>query len=239
MIFSQIPSDFRRLRFIGLDLYNTIEIVSVPVTTTEHWLGELLNHESPEKVAVDTIGSFEVSQDLIKPQLRPSINGHEIYSTPAKVTYFMKVKIDIENIQYLRSVRSVVSNLAGNYRFYDDSRVSGGTSHSLDGWELVVDENDKTKGYITSSIEIFGISDNELNVKMLKLHIQLKDKDRTEVNETFVIDKFIEIDNTKMEVKLNLKLKEPLPEVVIEGADGGFDAEIGGWEDDVIQDVEI
>ena len=42
-----------------------------------------------------------------------------------------------------------------------------------------------------------------------------------------------------MEVKLNLKLKEPLPEIVIEGADGGFDAEIGGWDDDIIQDVEI
>ena len=240
VVFNQIPSDFRRLKFVGLDLYNTIEIGSVPAVTDAEWLEGIQTHEHPEHFATETLDGFEVNRDMINIQSQATTpSSHSINFRPSKVTYLLKAKVEIQNIQYLRSVRSVICNLSGSYRICDCRRENGDASHCLDLWELSIDEDDKTRGYITSSIEVFGISDAESIEKKLKLHLQLKDKKRTEVTTEFAVDKDIKIDNTKMEITLNLQLKTPLPEVEIEGTDGGFDAEIGGWDDDIIQDVEI
>ena len=239
VIFNQIPSDFRRLKFIGLDLYHTIEIGSVPVVTYADWLEGIQLHENPEHFASETLEGFEVSPDMIKIQSKETAPIHSINFTPEKATYLLKVKIDIKNIQYLRSVRSVICNLSGSYRICNSKRENGDASHSLDQWNLFINKEDNTRGYITSSIEVFGIPDDESIVKMLKVYVQLKDAELTEVAMEFVVDKELEIDNTKMEITLNLQVEDPLPEIDIEGDDGGFDADIVDWEDDVIQDVEI
>ena len=239
VVFNQIPSDFRRLKFTGLDLYSSIAIESVPVVTDAKWLDGIQLHENPEHFASETLEGFEVTCDMIDIQSKATTPSYSLDFMPPKVTYLLKIKINIQNIQNLRAARSLICNLSSNYLICDCSREHSDASHSLDDWELFVDDNDKTSGYITSSIEVFGISDNKSIVNNLRLNLQLRDKEATELVTEFIVNNELKIDEANMVITLNLQLKDPLPDIEIEGDDGGFDAEIGDWEDDIIQDVEI
>ena len=242
IVFNQIPSDFGRLNFRGLDAYNTLEIYGVPMGKHESWESDLLCIEEPNSFAVQKLEGFEVTQEMVEHATTSALENTIIDFAPPKVIYTIHIKIEVENIQYLRSARATISNFAGSYRFHDSQRIDNTAAHRLEQWELVVDKNDKTKGCLISVINTFGISDKEIKEKKLNLSIQLKDKDRTVVSESFGIDKLIKEHEKEMKLSLPLKITNKLPEIDIEGGgdeDGGFDAEIGGWEGDVNQDVNI
>ena len=244
VVFNQIPSDFGRLNFRGLEAYKIMEIYGVSMVKNESWGANLSYTEEPNLFAVETLEGFEVTKEMIMSESKPRLASTELHFAPPKVIYTLYTKIEIQNIQYLHSVRATISNMAGSYRFHDYQRINNNAAHRMEQWKLVLDENDKTKGYIMSTINTFGISDKEIKAKILNLSIQLKDKDRTVVSEAFSVDTLIKENESQMTLTLNLKLSEPLPDIDDDDDDdddddGGFNAEIGGWEDDINQDIDI
>ena len=240
VVFNQVPSDFARLNFRGLDSYNDLEIYGVKSPFNKNWNKDLTYYEEPNFFAVDTLVGLEVTEDMTGYFSKNNglVAAEDIYFAPPLVTYTMKINIVMQGVQYMRSVRATISNLGSNYFLADGSRSEGNASHQLQAWKLTIDEADKTKGVLSTSLQTFGLSDIDDEFNMFNIFIQLRDKDHTEVRKSFVLDDLIVEDDLTLTLDATLDYGESLPEIEIEDG-GGFDAEIGGWDDDVIEDIEI
>ena len=240
VVFNQIPSDFTRLHFRGLDIYDDLEIYGVKSPFNKNSNKDFTYYEEPNFIAVDTMVGFEVTDDMVGYFSKNNglVAAKDIYFTPPLVIYTMHINVIIKGIQYMRSVRANISNLACSYRFCNGSRSDGSATHQLDEWSLKSDAVDKTKGVLSTRLETFGLCDIDDAYKMFNMFIKLRDKEQTEIRRSFILDDLITEDNLTLKLDVTLDFGEPLPEIEIEGG-GGFDAEVGDWDDDVIEDVEI
>lgn len=248
VIFNRSFNDFSGLAFRGTDKYNTLEAYTVQVesrviTKTNETRNVIVN--SPEKLAADAIEELEITEEMLGNYSNPPLtractqDGCSLHFTPRELTQSVQVKVNVKGLHNVRQAHCTLSGVPTSV-FLASGRTSEHTAIQEFAMENpVFDKDSYTDGTITGTLNVFGF-DREL-AHDLDLKAGLVDG-KTVVEQTFKeVDASEKTDETGVIIlHINAETHETMPDVKPEGgADSGFDADVGGWGEEVDSDIKI
>ena len=248
VVFNRSFNDFSGLAFKGTDSYNTLEAYTVQVESrvvTKAGDTEDVIVNSPEKLAADAIEEFEVTEEMLGNYSKTPLTrgctqeGCSLHFKPMELTKTVKVKVNVKGLHNVKQAHCTLSGVPTSV-FLASGRTGEQTVIQEFAMENPVFNQDSyTEGSITGTLNVFGF-DKELPHD-LNLKANLVD------GKTTVEQAFKEVDASENEdetgvisLYINAQTKDPIPDVKPEdGADSGFDAEVGGWGEEINSDIKI
>lgn len=254
LVFNQSPDEFGTIGFRGMDRYETAEIFARerdPKWAVGKAEEEKTAHE-PERLGMDRIESFEVTEEMVRSAGQYGRNGTDHVATltlrPECVISTASVRVRVKGIHNVRSVRGFMSGMAEGH-FMAQGKTNGGqVTHLLEEWGVSHDKTDYTSGEVTIAFGTFGLPDghpatasddvavrNRLHVSFLLVDnktvkdFQFDVTDRIQAKEGEEFTLVVEIGNSnggnKPEDK-PVEIEDVIPE---NGSEGGFDASVDDW----------
>ncbi len=207
----------------------------------------MVDLEREEREAAKAEAENRIEKKL-SDELKPTIS-----LAPHSVIAKGEVNINVDGIYNLRSVRAKLSGVAENMNISTGIAGQNGATHLLEMWSKEVDEADYTKGMIFTDFTTFGhkgmvlskAEGSEWEGVMLDVQVLLVDN-KTVMDFHFDVSDYITVDGTIGKIVLNINIGRDensdapisLPDVKPEGgSEGGFEAEVDNWGDEV--DVEV
>lgn len=260
VVFNQIPSDFGTLEFRGMDHYSTMEVCAT--ATTSKWYKTKANNDKiivrePELFAADRYENFEVTDAMVETSMQnrarsKSMPAVSLNLKPMPMIYTATVRVKIEGIQNVRSMRGSLGGMAQGAFIATAERNSHGVTHLLEEWTVTKDEGSATNGEAIVMITTFGQPLNALLPTDSKLFLSfLLVDNQTIINKEFNVGDLMQKDEHEFTITIQIGMgtkpgEEPrpeddsveLPNVKPEGgSDSGFDAEIDGWDEEENVDI--
>lgn len=248
VIFNRSFNDFSGLAFKGIDSYNTLEAYTVQVEsrviTKTGETGNVIV-KSPEKLASAAIEEFEITEEMLGnygtfPLSRECTqDGCSLHFTPRELTQTVQVKVNVKGLNNVKQAYCTLSRVPTSV-FLASGHTSGHSSmQEFVMGNPVFNEDSYTDGTITGTLNVFGF-DKELPHD-LDLKAGLVDG-KTVVEQTFKeVDASEKTDETGVIIlHINAEANEKIPDVKPEGGAGsGFDADVGGWGEEINSDIKI
>jgi len=250
IVFNQSDMEFSSVSFQGMDRYETAE---VRLNNAESRWYECRSTIEKLGAQPEWVGTDCYTDALVTPEM-VEITGQEIIAnasrgsrvntefviaehTPLNIIHQIFVKVHFNNIYNLRSARASLNGLAEGYMFADGKATEATVTQLLESWKLTVDEEDPTKGYITTCITSMGLPSNHSGVaedNEFVLSALLVDE-KTVIDFPFsvgdkIVKRYDENNNYLLELELELWVDDPLPDVKpVDSGKGGFDAVVDDW----------
>ena len=238
LVFNQSTTEFGTLDFLGMDSYETAQVVVQHATSRWYSRGddELIGVE-PEWLASDKLDEFEVSDDF-----------SEVTLTPKNVLSQIQVSVKVPGIKNLRYVRGSLTGISEGFLLGQGKPLKSKVTYLLESWTKSVDENGATLGTLRASVKCFGLPETvspDAENNQLSLSALLIDN-KTQVDHQFAVgDKFKKDENSSelgytVSLHVDVQMPQPLPEVKpSEGSSGGFDVTIQDWGKPEDIDIEL
>ena len=250
IVYNQSETEYGSVAFVGMDDFNTAE---VRINTYEsRWYASRAEGErvvmQPEWIGTDSFTDALVTPEMVQ------ITGNELLETisrsrttytefliashvPQNIIYTINVKVHLKNAYNLRSARASLDGLAASYSFAEARTTEKQATQLLEQWNLTIDKNDPTKGYITTQITTLGLpyghsqqpDDNEFVLSMLLVDGE------TIVDAPFKVgdqlsQRYNDEGKLVLEFDLELWYDTLLPDVKPAGSSGGgFSAVVDDW----------
>lgn len=264
--FNYTIGEFSTISFRGTDRYETIEAYAnpLPPPAAAKWLTtrtEYQRIDHPEILAIDRLEGFEVTAAMVKQTqeslLRPSSGGTKrvagnIQFRPLRMVAPGYASVHLKGVNYCRSACGFVSGLAGAI-FLGSGRVHSPSYVMVLFQPPIYYPGSQTNGVLHGTFTSFGLlapEAEELPHNGFLFSSVLVDKDRTLFERYFDVTEQIK---QEVDVELNVIIKlllelgintDPdddtptieVPEVVPESG-GGFDVGVGGWDDEIEEDI--
>lgn len=277
-LINQSVYEFSSYDFLNMDSYHEANVRLAEITskwynpskssvTKDTFIGH-----NPEHLAVAIASEFDITHEMIdnyqnaysnyKTKLKSKSPESEIDRFAAAVeenTFVIpvtsrdiistvRVRIYINNIVSLRSVRASLTGMAQSFLLAYDLTNSGAVDQLLESWKIFYDTEIPTRGYIESEITTLGLPDGVTSVEgrepaMNDLGFQLLLKDGQLLYYNFLVGNKFEItkDESGLGLRLNLYLQQgydidpkiDLPDVIVDDGGGGFKADVIDWEDEI------
>ena len=265
VVFNQIPIDFGTIDFRETYKLSTFQVFATK-DESQTWYkaqeGELVLRQ-PEAFATNIHRDFVVTQEMVdkswamhtdtKPQdvavIADSTHTTALYVTPTMATKHVEVKIGIEGIHNLRSIRASLKQMSAGYNINEQIENNVQATSLLTEWKS---SGDYGKGYITTEFDVFGFADQQPTTKAadykkwkgtITIESLLVDN-KTVKTFNIPIDGEIMVDVPigQIDILIDISIDEDkdldLPDVKPEGGvSGGFDAEVEGWDEE--ENVEL
>ncbi len=252
--FNQSEEEYGSVGFRGMDRYETAEVHTNATKST--WYKTKAEEEKlaaePEWIGADRHEGAEVTQEMVDvtgenliamKQQRALMQDFVIAThTPQNIIYTITVKVHLKGFHNLRSARASMTGLAEGYMFAKGEYTANQVTQLLETWSSKVDENDPTKGYITTISTCFGLPKGHgatADENLFTLSVLLVDN-KTVKEFPFKVGDLIEHDGENLSLNLELSVDETLPDVQpVGGSSSGFDAKVEDWGDEENFEVEI
>lgn len=257
--------EFARLGFRGMNCYETAEAYVVPAETK--WYSpdknELVARE-PNILGTARYEGFSVTDNMVRLSRDSAIQpGSEpiIRLKPRRVVETGSVDVKVKGIHNVKAVRGAITGMAGNFFLGENCVGESPTTHILDEWEVAMDEGSKTEGSVRATFSTFGLPLNSGAGRAKKVTINhylfisflLKDNS-TQVDFQFLINNHIKENRDGLTLIVDIgndcgipnsdpgcddpNMPVVLPDVEISGdGGGGFDVDVGDWDDETNVDV--
>ncbi len=256
IVFNQSETEFGSLKFKNLDNYQEAEVMAVQAPTkwyTTKNQEERIVHE-PEWLGTDNEENVKVTPQMLEQSTleyteninssRSAKSGIELMNLTAQnVIHTVNITVNIKNVQNLKSARGALGGIAEGYMLGAGKRSTNQVTHLVEGWSLTKDPSDPTQGAIHAKILCFGLPDGHKATpkeNIFTLSLLLVDN-KTILDYTFEVgDQFVEDITKYLTLNLNISLQEPLPHVQPDGGeDGGFDADVDDWGEEIEHKIEF
>ncbi len=258
LVYNQSEWEFASLNFRGMNRFQTAEVYLN--TGESNWYRKPAATEAerigmePEWFATDNVEGIELTHEItddteyIFTQASPNEppqGAVVVPLEPANVIYTLTVRVHLHNVYNLRSARASMSGLAEGYRFATNSPSAKKVTQLIENWQVHIDKDDATKGYIEGKVRTFGLPhghsaasyENEFTISLLLVDNKTVVKVPFEVGDKIVKSTW---DSEDLTLNLELEYGEPLPDVQPEGGEpGGFEAEVDDWGPEEDYEVEI
>ena len=252
VVFNQAAEEYSYLTIEGQDQYSTLRIVMK--TTESDWYtpteGERLIYD-PEPLAVATLEGFEVTQEMVRANLKEG-KEFSLACRPEKVIFTTHLSLEIKGLHNMRTARGSIKGMADTYWIADRKTGSSVATQLVDFSEKTFHENSTTDGILSGSYLTLGRPNvtskatDEIS-NLLTLSILLVDN-KTVITKQYDIAPRAAINNETKEVKVvlgtgadpdeeetpeDIPLELPNVKPATNGGEGGFDASIDNWGDEV------
>lgn len=271
-LINQSPNEFGSLAFTGMDTYPTTESYLTAITSKWYTKTESIIGHDPENLGVAIADEFDITPELVEQyqailaKYKQNIysntdNGttsedyqaeldkltKEIDVVAYNVVSELNIKIYINNINSLRSVRASLTGMAGGYLLTKSATTDDTAIQLMESWAAKINANDAVKGYIETSITTLGLPGGILTTEgrdatLNKLSLSLLLADNTTIKTyEFNEGNDIKIERGAHGIKLELNIvlgTESDPVIVLPDVDpepsggnsgGGFSAKVDDW----------
>ncbi len=269
IVFNQSVTEFGSLGFRGMESYETAEVyVTEKESEWYKDEGGKMAGAQPEPFALAVYEGFEVTEEMVDAE-RDSIEYTKGWSgtksslaiVPRSIIVKGDIHILVEGIYNLRSVRATLSGVAEDVRMSTGVAGENGVTHLLEGWSMTQDEDDYNLGAIHNSFSTFGHKGMRLSEAVedsvgdssewedvkLGVSVLLVDN-KTIMDFAFDVADYITVDGTIGKIVLTIDIGKGedgeypivLPDVKpADGNEGGFDATVDDWGDEVNVEVGV
>ena len=177
----------------------------------------------PERFGVAVIKDYQVTQEMLdtyRNQLKMGLptDDNVVEVSPEDKAHQVEVRINAKGLQYVHSMESSLSGLAGGYLFADDLPSSDRVTHRLTEWQKVqTSETEEGDGYLRGICRSFGLPNDhtgEPEQNVLRMSVLLVDL-RTLMEFEFPIGDRIYAETTADGLMFTIELDEDIvfPEV--------------------------
>ena len=186
VVFNELMSDFGSIGFRNMHSYATAEAYVTDVVQYKMMQmsvdTKLMN--DPERLGVALIKDFQVTEEMLETYRYQLKNGLEIEEnamavTPEDKVYLVEIKLNAKGVQYVHSMESSLSGLAGGYMFAQNTPSTERVTHLLRNWHKVLtSDSEEGEGYLSGTCWTFGLpSDHtkEPGENVLKMSVLLVD----------------------------------------------------------------
>ena len=243
VVFNRSFDDFGAVAFRGQEALETFEAYARKVETRA---GTRVIISSPEKLATATVLNFEVTEDMLGNYAPAAsrttscpVGKCQLTFTPLPLTSEVKVNLNVKGLSNVREAHCTLQGISLSKFMY-----SGCTGDEMGGQEFTVGNptftpGSLTEGMLTGTINTFGLEEGVPHE--VELEVLLVDG-KTVVTQTLTNVSIREDtdDNGSLVLYLEASSPDPLPDVKPEGgSDSGFDADVGGWDDEVNTEIPV
>lgn len=263
LVFNQSTSEFASLSFTGMDSYESAEVIASEASSKwaeSKADSKLVNN--PSELAAATRLNLEITEQMIDTVLYYQNNKVdydrdveiEVDVEPQVVIKTTRVKVGVLGYHNLYSTRATLYGMAAGYNFSNQKSHSQKVTHILEGWSGIGSEV-YGEGDIFIYFPCFGMPNHTTQTRSvdgwdghMDLDMLLVDKTTIE-SHSFDLAEFTTIaDTTQVKSDANNKidttatadiyvtigksftLKDVKP---VDGTEGGFDAVVDEWGDEV------
>ena len=232
VIFNRSFEDFACIAFRGTEHHHTLEAYASRIETRADEITD-----SPEGLAADFIGDFEVAEDMlgnyseVKKNRTAGTDGYTLRFTPAKLVEEMKVTVHIKGLNNVRSAVATIDGIAASVFLAtgESSRQTVTQRFALGNPQYY--PGSPFDGTMTTTFNSFAFNAHELH----DVHIEAELVDGKTVFEQDIKGVAIRQDTDdagKMILTLEVETTK-VPDVKPdEGSDSGFDADVEDWGDE-------
>ena len=235
VVFNQAAEEYSYLTIEGQDQYSTLRIVMK--TTDSDWY-------TPDE-------GERLTQEMVRTNLKEG-KEFSLACRPEKVIFTTHLSLEIKGLHNVRTARGSIKGMADTYWIADRKTGSSVATQLVDFSEKTFHENSTTDGILSGSYLTLGRPNvtskatDEIS-NLLTLSILLVDN-KTVItkqydiapraainNETKEVEVVLgtKIDPDKEEVPEDIPLELPNVEPEKNGGEGGFDASVDNWGDEV------
>lgn len=257
MVYNQSVSEFQTLEFVDMEDFERAYVRGA--TATSKWYSVKSEDEVISQYpqwfgtyCSDTIG---VTPDMLEGYCVPfqGENKPEDYQmllttlTPENVVYTITVNVhNIRQIYNLSDVRGAISKMARGYYINKGVRGEEYATFLLEDWSVSHNPDDQSIGSLTASFTSFGLpsghncdpSDNILTLEILLVDLKTVIEIPVEVGDLFRVPE--DVQDKELSLVVDVDLNYTLPDVPpADGGEGGFDATVDDWGEEVIHDIEF
>lgn len=229
VIFNRSFDNFAAIGFRGTEHHHTLEAFA---SRTETRAEEIT--DSPEALAADFIGDFEVTEEMLgnySEVKKNRITGTDEYTlrfTPSKLVEEMKVTVHIKGLNNVRSAVATIDGIAASVFLATGETSMQTVTQRFELGNPQYYPGSPFDGIMTATFNSFAFNAHKLH----DVHIEAQLVDGKTVFEQDVTGVAIRQDTDdagKMMLTLEVET-EKLPDVKPEeGADSGFDADVEDW----------
>lgn len=248
--FNQSVTEFGSMEFKDMNEYSNARVIATSVATKWYTKATERVAAEPEWFGASRFEMAHVTPEMIEERAhmyssaqKKSTPEHVIGKhTPQNIIYTVEIKINVSGINNLRSARGALEGMAEGYKLAAGEAMSTTVTHLVEEWKLVADPNDYTKGYITATIQAFGLPTGHKAVpksNIFNLSLLLADN-KTQLDYPLQVGDKWNLNPDKLSLTLELTIPEPLPDVKPEGgSSGGFDATVEDWGEEIEHEIQM
>lgn len=278
LVYNLSPDEFGSMDFHNDEDYDSIHVTLTPITmrANESWDKDVKYLREPEDLAV-ALDTIEITDEMtekysavVRQRLSDGIPSDKadtvmyvFHETTTPIISTLNVVVRVLGLNNAASVEGNISGMADGAYLTQLHSTSGQGIHLLDKWKGSYDKGSKKDGYITTSINTFGLphgteydlTHRDSTLNYLTLNFKLVDGKTTRTFRYPVGNDFKYVTNENgqysytntVTLQLNLTIDADsrgndfpsLPDVDPEKGNSGtgFDANVDDWEDGGSQDI--
>lgn len=244
MVFNRTTEEFGTLSFAGLNRMGTARCILESKLFSWLGRGDSIGRTvyEPEEIVVGRTDNFQVrliEDYYMIPGADTLAYVDSVMVRSRRMVKTGTVKVRVNGIQNVRSVRAYLTGMAGGDYLSTRSSTDTLATHVMESWSLQRDAADYTRGYVATNFQCFGLppstgTKSGRQASSNKLHIEfLLVDNKTRLSYQFNVGGMI-IDNDD-NLTVNLVIDDSdisLPDVKPEGgSSSGFDATLEDWQD--------
>lgn len=245
ILFNRSFHDFGAIAFRGENAFGTLEAYA---KKTETRTETRVIVSSPERLATAVVRGFEVTEDMLgnyAPAGSRSASAAcreeacRLHFTPLPLTRKVQVRLNIRGLHNVRAARCTLGGIPLSVFLADGRPGETAGRQEFAVGNPVFAPGSLADGTLTGELNIFGV-DTEI-AHDIGLNTLLVDGQTVVEQELTGVTVSEDVDEQGVCI-LNVEASspEPLPDVKPEGgSDSGFDAEVGGWENEKIEEIPI
>lgn len=240
MVFNRTADEFGTMSFAGLNKMGTARCILESKLFS--WLGrnDTLGRTvyEPEEIVVGRTDHFQVrliEDYYMIPGADTLAYVDSVMVRSLRMVKTGTVKVRVNGIQNVRSVRAYLTGMAGGAYLSTRSSTDTLATHVLENWTLDRESGDYTKGYVSSEFQCLGLPPSFKNNQLPqnnKLHIDfLLVDNKTLLSYQFNVGDLIVEKDSDLTVKLIINGSAiTLPDVKPEGSSSsGFNVTLDDW----------
>lgn len=243
VLFNRSFYDFSNLLFRGHETLETFEAYAARMETRiadQPYGTRSVITGNPEKIAAAVIRDIEVTEDMLGNYDNASLTREasgQLNFIPRELTRTLHVKLDINGVSNIRSVKCVISGVPSSLFLHDGSLGDAGHSQEFTLGDPVLHAGSFTDGYQETTVNVFGFDKNVPHkIRITALLVDGK----TVVEQTVTGLEITEREDADGTLQLYIEGQAPetIPDVKPEGSmDSGFGAEVDEWGEEKNEDI--
>mgnify|MGYP003549201492 FL=1 len=245
VVMNDTPEEFAdRIDFIGEENLNTLQakgVQDLKRSKIENASGSLYCIVEPDTLAVALYSNLNITQQQIdyfwdKPENTVSPeNAIKINVEPQRVVTMINIKAHVKGLKYARGTTlSYFRGLAEGHMLGQGQNSMESVAQSFILNQRVFDPGSDSDGTIKASFLSFGMLGDGNTSSRYYLDINFVLINGEPYPLTFDVTDLITVDiSLNLQLTLNLNLEIELPEVIGDEG-GGFNPDVGEWEDEIV-----
>lgn len=244
ILFNRSFGDFGNLSFRGQETLETLEAYATRVetrTTKKTGNTRTVITDSPERMAVDVIRDFEVTEDMIgnydDAALTRDNAAEHLHFTPCELTRTLQVRVDLKGAINIRSAKCTISGIPASVFLHNGMPGGGFITQEFTLGNPILDAGSPTDGYMEGTLNVFGFDkDIAHKIQITALLVDGVTVEEQTISNLEITEK--DTGNGTFQLYIRAEAPETIPEVKPEGgADSSFDADVEDWEKDKEEDI--